>query len=185
MIVLGEIEINEKELYVYGFFMLLSRLLYLIITAIAGALFGVALESVAFYLAFIIIRSYAGGIHAANETACTILTSVSMLISVFVIKICVVTSPVLIPALSQLIASLSVVILCPMDTPEKKLTAYEMQLYRKKTIIAIAVLALLSSLGIITRWRGLLYSCSVSITLEAMLLIVAWLGDKKVKKDNF
>lgn len=41
---------DDKDLYIYGFFVLLSRLFLLIVTVLLGLLFGVIGESVCFYI---------------------------------------------------------------------------------------------------------------------------------------
>ena len=65
-----DISDDEQELYKYGFFVLLSQILYLIIAIILGSIFKSVFESVIFYIAFQFIRRYAGGFHAKTETRC-------------------------------------------------------------------------------------------------------------------
>ena len=69
---------DEQELYKYGFFVLLSQILYLIIAIILGSIFKSVFESVIFYIAFQFIRRYAGGFHAKTETRCEILSILSI-----------------------------------------------------------------------------------------------------------
>ena len=64
----GNIAEDERELYIYGLFMLLSHLMYLVLTIVFGLIFKCFLESVIFYIAFQFIRRYAGGYHAETET---------------------------------------------------------------------------------------------------------------------
>ena len=61
------IDSEDQELYVYGFFILLSQILYFIIAVIFGIIFNVLLQSVVFYIAFQFIRKYALGYHASTE----------------------------------------------------------------------------------------------------------------------
>ena len=69
---------TEQELYVYGFFILISQILYFTLTMIFGVLLDIVLESVIFYVAFQFIRRYAGGIHASSELKCEIATTTSI-----------------------------------------------------------------------------------------------------------
>ena len=68
LLVNGAISKEEQELYIYGFFMLLSQLMYFILAFIFGLIFNCIIESIIFYIGFQFIRRYAGGYHAATET---------------------------------------------------------------------------------------------------------------------
>ena len=68
------IEEGDRELYRYGFFILLSSILYLVVAAIFGSAFGILWESIVFYFLFSILREYAGGIHAKTEHGCMLST---------------------------------------------------------------------------------------------------------------
>ena len=70
---------NDEELYQYGFFILLSQILYFIITIVIGILLGIVLESIIFYIAFQFIRRYAGGYHASMEIRCEVMSTLSIL----------------------------------------------------------------------------------------------------------
>ena len=70
---------DEQELYEYGFFILLSQILYFIIAIIIGTICGTVFESIIFYIAFQFIRRYAGGYHASTETRCEIFSTLSIL----------------------------------------------------------------------------------------------------------
>lgn len=66
----GTISSEDIDLYGYGFFLLLSSALYLVVVAIFGSAFGILWESIVFYFLFSILREYAGGIHAKTEHGC-------------------------------------------------------------------------------------------------------------------
>ena len=83
----GSITEDERDLYIYGFFMLLSQLMYFILACIFGLLFQCFLDSIIFYIAFQFIRRYAGGYHASTETRCEILSSLSILGSIGIVKL--------------------------------------------------------------------------------------------------
>ena len=69
------IDTSEKDLYVYGFFLLISKLSFLVLSIMAGFTLKITAEAVVFYVSFIIIREYAGGVHAKTEMVCMITTS--------------------------------------------------------------------------------------------------------------
>lgn len=78
---------EDKDLYSYGLFVILSRLLFLTIAAIFGLFLHIAVESIVFFVFFCFIRSYAGGIHASSELRCTFFTTISLVMSISCIKL--------------------------------------------------------------------------------------------------
>ncbi len=86
LIAASVVEEADRELYVYGFFLLISRLFFFLVAAVFGCFLGIPWESVIFYIVFILLRSYAGGVHAKTEKACTGWTTLAMGIAVAAIK---------------------------------------------------------------------------------------------------
>ena len=83
----GYITDDEKEIYAYGMFMMISQMLLFVLTVIFGIILNCIVEATIFYIAFQLIRKYAGGYHATTETRCEILSAISIFICVLVIKI--------------------------------------------------------------------------------------------------
>lgn len=54
----GVLAPEHSELYEYGFFLILSRIIFGIITLLTGIVLGVAFESMTFYCMFLLIRGY-------------------------------------------------------------------------------------------------------------------------------
>lgn len=164
----------EQELYVYGFFVLISHTLYFILTIIFGILLGIVLESVIFYVAFQFIRRFAGGIHASNELKCGIVTTSSIFLCLLCIKLCEanhVQTPVLI---LTTFAAVSIFILCPLDTPEKPLSEKELKYFRKITwiILSVIFLVVIISYFVHLKWLQIFFApCCLSLILESLLLI--------------
>ena len=63
------IQNEDVELYAYGFYILISKLLFLIMALIFGVILNIVLESLVFYVLFSIIRAYAGGVYAPKLSA--------------------------------------------------------------------------------------------------------------------
>ncbi|MFR2018291.1 MAG: accessory gene regulator ArgB-like protein, partial [Eubacterium sp.] len=125
------VENEDKELYSYGFFILLSQILYFIIVTTIGVLFNIILESIILYIAFQFIRRYAGGYHAKTETRCEILSTLSILCCIVLIKLSKMYD-IRIALLSiSLVFAVLIFILCPLDTPEKPLSDKEYKYFRK------------------------------------------------------
>ena len=165
------IEEDDKELYTYGFFILLSHLFYLAIAILLGVLLGILTENLLFYIFFMLLRNYAGGFHAKSERVCTLLTILAML--------CAIVGIILLEFANSVCASFGLLILgvicifafSPLDSSAKQLSEGERQRY-SNIYRAYTILFLL--LGVCTHIVGMfsiLNVISISIGLEGILLL--------------
>ena len=138
---------DEQELYRYGFFILFSQILYFIIIITIGILCKAILESIIFYIAFQFMRRYAGGYHAATETRCEILSTLSIIASIGIIKLSKIYDFKTILLFITLMSVVLIFFLCPLDTPEKPLSEKEFKYFRK---ISWIILLVISSIIIIS-----------------------------------
>ena len=163
---------TEQELYVYGFFILISQILYFTLTTLFGILLDIVLESVIFYVAFQFIRRYAGGIHASSELKCEIATTTSIFLCLLCTKLCEtnnIQTPILV---LTIIAAVSIFVLCPLDTPEKPLTKEEHKYFRKISWLILFLIVLTISIGWHFKLEFTMYPCCMSLILESILLVL-------------
>lgn len=171
LIAKGTISENEQELYCYGFFMLLSQLLYFILAAVFGLILGRFFESVIFYIAFQFIRRYAGGYHAKTETRCEIMSAISIIACIVVIRMSTTyNSNIVIPCLAA-VATIFIAVLSPLDTPEKPLSEKEFRYFRKISWIILFALATAIVISYFVGFSVVFVSCSMSLILESILLV--------------
>lgn len=165
------IDSEDQELYVYGFFMLLSQLLYLIIACIFGLLFQCFLESAIFYFAFQLIRKYAGGYHASTEGRCEIMSTLSILACIVMIWLSRSYDFSLLLFCISLVAVLVIAVFCPLDTPEKPLSNKELKYFRKISWLILFIIAALIVVSYIFGWSYIFSPCCMSLILESILII--------------
>lgn len=173
---------TEEELYTYGFFMLLSRTLYFILTLIFGVLLNIVLESIVFYVAFQFIRTSAGGIHASSELKCEVATTLSLLLCLGVVKLCDLYNLKIVIIILTIVAVVLIFLLCPLDTPEKPLNKKEKVYFRKKSWIILLIILIVIGVSSYFEINTLIYSCSVSLILEGILLFLGKI--KEIRKKN-
>lgn len=167
----GSITEDERELYVYGLFMLTSQLMYLVLACIFGLLFKCFIESIVFYIAFQFIRRYAGGYHAATETRCEILSTLSIIASIGIIKLSKIYDFKTILLFITLISMVLIFCFCPLDTPEKPLSEKEFKYFRKISWIILLVISSIIIVSYFFKFNILFTPCCVSLILESILLI--------------
>lgn len=161
---------EDKELYTYGFFMLLSQILYFIITIAIGILFNIILESIIFYIAFQFIRKYAGGYHAKTETRCEISTTFSIIACISVIKLSQFYDFKIILLIITVISAVCIFVFCPLDTPEKPLSEKEYKYFRKISWLILFIITILIIISYVLSWKFSFAPCCMSLILESILI---------------
>ncbi len=161
---------EDVELYAYGFYILISKLLFLIMALIFGVILNVVLDSLVFYVLFSIIRAYAGGVHADKEWKCFCYTSISILLCVLGIKLLINLEPTCVYVSMLIASSLLIIIFSPLDTEEKPLSKNEKEKYSIISLLLLLIYLVISLALIITGVQRICYSICVAVSLEAILL---------------
>lgn len=170
LIASSAVEEVDRELYIYGFFLLIARFFFFLATVAFGCFLRIPCESVVFYVVFTLLRSYAGGVHAKTETACTVLTTLALGISVAAIKMLEVSNREMIPPL--IAGNVCIQLFSPLDSREKPLDAEERKRFRG---ICYGLLLVCDAVIFIFAVMKLqLFCCAVlyGICLEAILLSI-------------
>ena len=173
----GTISDEDKDLYIYGLFMLFSHLLFFIIACIFGLILGCIFESIIFYIAFQFIRRYAGGYHAKTETRCEIMSALSILCCIVLIKCSKMYDINIVLLSTSLVFAVLIFTFCPLDTPEKPLTDKEHKYFRKISLIILSLIIVSIIISFIFKFNIIFASCCVSVILEGLLI-----GTGQIKK---
>lgn len=171
LLVNGAITKEEQELYIYGFFMLLSQLMYLALACIFGLVLGCFVESIIFYIVFQFIRRYAGGYHATTETRCEILSTLSIIACIVVIRLSKIYDFQTALLIISSVSAVCIFILCPLDTPEKPLSDKEFKYFRKISWIVLFTIVVAIIVSYCFNIEFVLLPCCMSLVLESILLI--------------
>lgn len=167
----GSITENERELYIYSFFILLTQTLYFALACFFGVIFGCFGESLIFFTAFMFIRKYAGGYHAKTETRCEILSALSIAGCIWLIKMSKSYNLFTILLCAALICAVVIITSAPLDTPEKPLSKKEFDRFKLIIRIILTVILILITVSFYFNIQFLFVPCSVSLILEGILLI--------------
>lgn len=166
------IEEGDRELYSYGFFLLISKIFFFFVTVIAGHLTGTTVESMIFYVVFILLRAYAGGIHARTEMSCAVLTTLALIASVLVIKQLETHTSGVVPLLMFGIGSLCILAFSPLDTSEKPLDEYEKRQYKTICGVILTICIIVALIAWRHQIKSIFYPVSCGICLEGVLLML-------------
>jgi len=135
--VIGENE--DRDIYAYGMELIISSVINILSVFIVSIFFGRFSETAAFFLAFIPIRTYAGGYHARTHLRCF-----SLLMAVYTIVLLVLffMPEKVIYVFSVSFAVISIILVAnfaPIEDDNKKLTLNEKTKYRKVSIAIVIV----------------------------------------------
>lgn len=181
----GTIAEDDRELYIYGLFILISQLMFFVITAIFGLLLGCLLESVIFYISFQFIRKYAGGYHASTEGRCELMSTLSILASIVVIRLSRQFDFQMVMLIAAAICTVCILCLCPLDTPEKPLSDKEFKYFRKISIIILLVIVAAIVISYCFGLAILFVPCCMSLILESILLVAGKLKKAATKEKYY
>lgn len=162
---------EDRDLYIYGIFMLLSQLMFILLTVIFGLVLNCVIESIVFYIAFQFIRRYAGGYHAKTETRCEIMSTLSIFACLVVIRLSKLYGFDNVLLCLAIVVAISIAVLCPLDTPEKPLSEKEFKYFRKISWIILFVITVTIVISYFFRFNVLFAPCCMSLILESILII--------------
>lgn len=163
---------EDRELYQYGFFLLISRGIFFVIAGIAGALVGNLWDSIFFYILFSLLRGYAGGLHADREAVCLFSTTASLFLAAKIIFCLRRGNYVILSCGVLVVCSALVLLIAPLDSDSKPLGESEMRHYRKVTRLLTLLINLSSFVWLMAGYPQFLFISCVVTGVEAVLLIL-------------
>lgn len=164
---------EDKEIYRYGVQQGLITLLNLGTTVIIGLVFGLLWESMLFTMAYIPLRSYAGGYHAKTAVRCYFF-SIVMMIAVLWVMGHVIYSGLICGCLTAISGSV-IWFLVPVEDRNKPLDDLEKVVYRRRARRIVAAECVVSLFTISCGW-GRLGMCMTVVlcVMVLMLLLGKW-----------
>ncbi|HHW70299.1 MAG TPA: accessory gene regulator B family protein [Clostridiales bacterium] len=182
----GTIKAEDREIYLYGLQQGLIMILNIITTIIIGFCLSMVWQSIVFMVAYIPLRSFAGGYHARTQLKCYILSIVLTLAVLMMIKFFPATN-VSIMILTG-IASGIIAWLSPMEDSNKPLDEIEVKVYGKKTrvilIVEICVIIILLLLKVYTAALTIaisLFALSVMLILGGLAHLIGHFREEHLR----
>ena len=165
------IDNEDQDLYEYALFNILSYLFFLTLAMLVGFMLGMFFESVLFFVSFCLVRNFAGGIHADTERKCTIVSTFSIITSIVVIRVLDFFGLKTFSLFLLVISTICLIVLSPIDTPNKKLSDSEKKKYKKKTVLICLVLVMLHIILLCVEIHSFAIAVSVSMVFAAALVV--------------
>lgn len=128
---------DENELYIFGVNQFLNMLLNILTALFIGILFGKTLQIVLFMLAYIPLRSYAGGWHSRTPLRCYIFSVIMLMVVSIGMNYLSIEEWMYYVILA--VATLIVFVLSPVEDRNKPLDEIEYKVFKKRTMLIAAV----------------------------------------------
>ncbi len=172
---------EDKDLYIYGFFILYSRLFFLVITVVFSSVLGIIWQGILMYIVFSLIRSYAGGVHASKESICLVVTTIALFVCVVVLKLCMQWDNIILSNIILVCEWICIMLLSPIDTAEKRLDPTERNRYKRFSCAITSVVSLAALFCAGLGQKIVLCICAISLGLESILLIIGYLRTRLIR----
>lgn len=161
----------------YGLYILSSKIIFTVAIVIVGIVFGELVSILLFTLFYTPLRSYAGGIHAGTPSRCFVLSLVMLTL------VAAVNKYVFIPQyISYIVLTLSfvaVIILSPVETPNKPLDETEKKVYGRKTKIIALIEAVVGVICEVLSYETVLNNLMFAFFVISIMLVLGKLENKK------
>ena len=122
---------DDREVYSYGYEILLSSVVYIGIMLAISIAFGEFFTSLIFFIGFYIYRKVAGGYHADTYFKCHLLFALNQLLFIVIIKFVHIPDFIIFNTSAAVIVCLITFLLAPIDNENKPFTENECIRYRR------------------------------------------------------
>jgi accessory gene regulator B len=174
------IDENHKDVYIYGFEILISNVINFCLIMGLGIMFREFIHSFLFYVVFVVTRSFCGGYHAGSYLKCNVLFTVIYLTTLLFSKL---MNPFM--SLVYLFIFLAIYIGCvieyaPIDSENKKLTKDNKQRFKS---ISILISLMWTGLIVILYLTAREYATTITLTLVMIALLM--LVEVNKRRENY
>lgn len=133
------IDPSEAEVYEYGYRLLIEKICALILTIVIAVLFHAWLEIIIFCIAFIPIRTFAGGYHAKHSLSCMVLSAGVLIFNILIGRWILTTGFAGYALLLETLLFPVIAWMAPVEHSNRKISESERKYFKKVVLILYAV----------------------------------------------
>ena len=131
----GEVSEKDYDIYKYGFWVGIELCISIIVSVFCAISLHSLIELVLFFIIFVPLRAFAGGIHLKTFKNCFLLSIGSLMVILNLVKYCS------LPVIVLNLGILSLLILIKFVTHKKEKTISEKRFFQSKLDITISIIA--------------------------------------------
>lgn len=172
------ISFEEREIYRFGVRQSIVLLLNFFTILIIGLIYGMLVDIFVYIIAYIPLRSYAGGFHAKTHMRCYCFSVMILNAVLLIIKFS------LLPASTYYILTafsvLMVFFFAPVEDENKPLDNIEVVIYRRRSRIILLFEIICLAVAYYTEYFKIAHSISLALATIVFLLLIGKLKSKRI-----
>lgn len=163
---------EKTEIVRYGLEIVITKALFTVIIAIIGLLMNCFFESIVFAVSFSLLREYGGGYHAETKKKCFVLSILTLIVALSIIKLAESFQILTLPLCDiALISVIYILIKAPIDTQNKRFDEDEIRVYGRKARLLTVVLLAAAILLWFLKLNDFTFTVLTGIIVEAYLML--------------
>ena len=149
----NRIDPSEAEVYEYGYRLLIEKICALILTFVIAVLFHAWLEIIIFCIAFIPVRTFAGGYHAKHSLCCMVLSAGVLIFNILIGRWLLTIVFASYALLLEAILFPVIVWMAPVENSNRRISESERR-YFKRVVLVLYVVEVLAEFVLLVLGRG-------------------------------
>lgn len=173
---------EKSSIYQYGFQIGMEVCLNTIISVLIAFFCHMVWETIIFFVVFMLLRSYAGGLHLRTYICCLICSCMSLFTLLMFVKYWNIDSTI---ALAMVFMALLVIkLLSPVQDINRPISHDEMKKFRKRLNYSIVIILILSVIFYVSQLKKMLVMISVTSLFMIVILILGKINYAKSIKES-
>ena len=165
-------EMDYDEIY-FALNTMFSTTLHLFTIIIISLIFNQLISGMVFSILYMLLRSYAGGVHMDTSAKCYFVSLAMFIFIMFLIRSGYIVKYIeIFEYIAFPVASVVIIILAPIDNENKRLDAIEKKYYKKISRIIILAYVCLLILALSFKFYSMASVIIITVILESILVII-------------
>lgn len=139
-------------------------------TVLVGFVFNMVMESIIYIIAYIPLRTFAGGYHAKTQTLCYVMSSLQIIISLLLIKYFMTNTYCYFFIIVVCVSG--IVLIAPVETRNKPLSQSEILVYCNKTRKILTIEFLIAVLCLLLNWVKISKTIFIACFILFLIMLV-------------
>lgn len=179
---------SEHEIYTYGFDLIISGLMNVLLVICAGIVIDKVWEALLYVCIMIIVRMYTGGYHADTHVMCNIIFLLAFLFSILVMKLVNSFEASWCIWILQCIGLIIVTRYAPLENGNKELNMVQKEKYRNIAVTLYLIFTFVAVVLSIAEHKTLCFKnislCDCGLYINIVLIVIACLLVIGIKKEE-
>ncbi len=176
---------DDEEIIRAGLEILLSKAFFTAVIVIIGVIMNCFFESIIFTVSFSVLREYGGGYHAETRKKCFVLSIMTLVVALSIIKLAESFQILMFPICGiALISAIYILLKAPIDTPNKRFDEDEIRVYGRKARLLTVILSAIAVLLWLLKLSDFTFAVLTGIIIEAYLMVKGQVSNHKNSREE-